>query len=247
MINAFYSAKSGTKNYQNYLDAVANNLSNVNSESYKAQSVSFTDLMYTAFSGNNGELQSGSGSRILVSRDMSAGNVTTSSDSMDIFIDGDGFLAVKDVDGKIAYTRSGSLSAIELEGVNYLVTAQGDFVLDANLDKIKIPDVQSVSFSAPAEAAFGNENTITLGIFTFSNPEQLVETSGGNYTIAEGSALTAQPDTKSTVEQNMIESSNVDAASELVKMIVAQRGFQMNVKMIQTADEMEQYANKLTQ
>jgi flagellar basal-body rod protein FlgG len=247
MINAFYAAKSGTKNYQYYLDAVSNNISNINTESYKAQSVNFTDLMYTDIAGDDGTLQNGNGSKVMVSRDMSQGAAQSSDNASDIMINGGGFFAVQEADGDIAYTRSGSLSASEIDGVNYLVTENGDFVLDENLNKITIDPQTALSIKAPGEDnTAATDNTITLGIFSFSNTDNLVATGNGKYVIDPTSTLTATPDTESTIVTNMIESSNVDLITEMAKMINAQRGFQMNAKMIQTADEMEQYANNLS-
>ena len=248
MINAFYTAKSGTKNYQSFLDAVSNNIANVSTPSYKSQSVSFTDLMYTNFQGTDGkELQNGSGSRILVTRDMSQGPAQRSDDPNDVIIKGDGYFAVQDSTGTVAYTRTSSFSVAEIGGVNYLVNNKGDFVLDPNLNKITVNTEKPVTFLSPGEALsladVDKQNAITVGVFSFSDPEKLIASGDGKYVIGNG--ITAALDTKSDLVANMAESSNVDLVTEMARMITAQRGFQINANMIQTADEMEQYANNL--
>lgn len=250
MINAFYSAKSGTKNYQYYLDTVANNISNVNTQGFKAQSVTFTDLMYTDFENAEGTtLQNGNGSRVLLSRDMTQGPAERSDDTADVMINGAGFFAVQDSAGDIAYTRSGSLSTSEIDGVSYLVTENGDFVLDQNLNKIEIDVANPVTFLSPGDAAGLTDtdklNKITVGLFSFYDSEQLIATGDGKYVIAENSTLTPKLDTDSSIVSSMLESSNVSLVVEMAKMITAQRGFQINSTMIQTVDEMEQYANNL--
>lgn len=245
MINAFYAAKSGTKNYQYYLDAVGNNIANVNTASFKAQNVSFTDLLYTNIQGPDGaeqNLQTGNGSKILESRDMSQGTSSSGSSQLDVMIKGNGFFALQGEDGSISYTRTSNFNVSEIDGLKYLVNGNGEFVLDEKLEKIVITSTDDITFASSKEAQNG---AITLGIFSFDNPDELIATSNGKYEISAGSTLIAQLDNESTIVTNMIESSNVELVSEMAKMIIAQRGFQANAKMIQTADEMEQYASNL--
>lgn len=250
MITAFYTAKTGTKNYQSYLDAVANNVANVNTLGFKAQNVSFTDLLYADFQGANGTmLQNGTGSRILVSRDMSQGGAEQSDNPSDIVIKGNGFFAVQDAAGNIAYTRTGDFSVAEIGGANYLVAKNGEFVLDAGLNKIEVDAGKPMSLVSPGEAAQLSQADLSgrtvIGVFSFSDPEKLTAAGDGKYVVAANSGLTPALDTVSDLVAGMKESSNVNLVSEMARMITAQRGFQINANMIQTADEMEQYANNL--
>lgn len=240
MINAFYASKSGAKNYQYYLDAIANNIANVNTNGYKAQSVNFTDLLYSEKYG----LQFGNGSRAVVTRDMSAGGVQNSESGLSVMVKGNGFIAVQGADGQIAYMRTANLGIATIDGTNYLVTSSGDFVLDNNLNRIVIDDTQSaITLRAPAEA---DENGgYTLGVFAFVNPQDLIALGNGKYALNNNIGMQAIADTSSTLAQHMEETSNVDMISEMAKMIAAQRGFQVNAQMIKTADEMEQTANNL--
>jgi flagellar basal-body rod protein FlgG len=238
MINAFYASKSGAKNYQYYLDAIANNIANVNTNGYKAQNVSFTDLLYNEKEG----LQLGNGSKAIVTRDMSTSGVRSNDSGLSVMVEGDGFIAVQGANGEIAYTRSMELDVAEIGGVNYLLTSSGDFVLDNNLNKIVIGDPSAFTLRAPAEASGAEVGAYTVGVFDFVNPEALIALGNGKFTINEETGMAAMPDTNSQLVQNMSETSNVDLISEMTKMIVAQRGFQLNSQMIRTADEMEQIA-----
>ena len=251
MINAFYTAKSGVKNSQYYLDAVANNIANVNTQSFKAQNISFTDLLYSDFYNKEGvTLQNGNGSRIVISRDMGQGAAQRSDDKSDFMIDGRGFFAMMDSRGEITYTRSGSFSVHEFEGVNYLVSHCGDYVLDENLDRIELDTQSPVLFMSPGEAAGATdeekENAVCVGLFYFSDSEKLIATGDGKYELPINTTMTTQVDMESKIVPGMNEASNVNLASEMAKLITAQRGFQINTRMIQTADEMEQNANNLS-
>lgn len=238
MISAFYASKTGAKNYQLYLNAIANNIANVNTNGYKAQNVSFTDLLYSEEQG----LQIGTGSKAMVTRDMSSGGAQNSSSALSVMVEGDGFIALQGADGQIAFTRSANLGVADIGGVNYLITSTGDFVLDNNLNRIVITDTQNpITLKAPAETGDA-AGTYTLGIYTFMNPADLIALGDGKYAVNEEAGMTAMPDTTSTLVQNMEETSNVDLVSEMTKLIIAQRGFQLNAQMIRTADEMEMTA-----
>lgn len=242
MISAFYSSKSGAKNYLYYLDAVSNNIANVNTNGYKTQNVSFSDLLYTDMKGPEGDildLKAGSGSRVQITRDMSQGAIIVGANS-DYIVDGAGYFAVGDSDNNIMYAKSAGFTVKDIDGRGYLMTSDGYFVLDANYNKITIEADTEVTLAAPGE---NRPDAVTIGVFDIGNQNDLIAKGGGKYILAEGAA--AALDTESVVEGKLIEKSNVDMISEMSKLITAQRGFQINVQMIKTADEIEQYSNNL--
>ena len=243
MINAFYASKSGVNNYQSYLDAIANNIANASTDSYKAQVVSFTDLLYSNVQAPDGDpqnIQVGNGSRILVSKDMTQGAITTG--NAGIMINGSGFYAVENENGDVLYTRKGDFLVREIEGSNYLVNQNGDFVLDSDLNRVVLNQSNYFNLSAPGEAT---ANSTVVGIFQIQNPEDLIAVGNGKYMISPDAAAAPTIDTDSELVYDLIESSNVDLITEMSKMIIAQRGFQLNARMIQTVDELESYANNL--
>ena len=151
-------------------------------------------------------------------------------DKLDVRI-GNAYFSVQGMDENIYYTRSGSFSVSNEGNQKYLVTSEGDYVLDGNLERIP---VAGEPISALGRAA----------IFAFDNPEALTSLGSGRYAANEFSGQ-ALIDTESKKNIKAQELSNVDLVTEMTKMMTAQRGFQLNLRMAQTADEIEQTVNNL--
>lgn len=229
MINAFYTAKSGASSFQSSLDVTANNIANANTQGYKAQSAVFSELVGTDDSG----ALVGSGSRMsAVNRDLSQGAPNQTGGWMDAAIVGEGFFAVMDADGAVYYTRCGSFTLSNENGENYLVTHSGEYVLDADNSKIKV------------ERGFEADSLYKAALYAFDNPEALTLDGGGRY-IANARSGAARPDGNSTLLIGAQERSNVDLLTEMTNMMTAQRNLQYNIKMVQTAEEIEQTVNNL--
>lgn len=230
MINGFYAAKSGAIGFQKSLDVTANNIANVNTQGFKARSAVFSELIAT--SANGSDIMIGNGSRISsVTRDTSQGPLAHTGDEFDVMISGNGYFAVQGMDENIYYTRSGSFSASSEGNLKYLVTTNGDYVLDEDLNRI---EVRGEAISSLGRA----------GVFRFDNPEGLTSEGNGKYAANEysGEAIIDQASKKTIRAQEL---SNVDLVTEMTNMITAQRGFQLNIRMAQTADEIEQIVNNL--
>lgn len=241
MINAFNISKIGAKNYQLYLDAIANNIANTNTDAYKTQNVSFSDLIYTQERGTL--IQTGNGSKVTVWNDMTQGGAAQTDYGVNILIDGDGFFSVGDLGGNVYFTRVGSFTIGQIEQEYYLMTKEGDFVLDENLNTIRIDNIdEELNFVSPGNQ---NDNAISLGLFSFSSPEYLIPAGEGKFIIPEDSAIVPILDNLSKITMDFRESSNVNLALEMSKLISAQRGFQLNAQMIRSADEMEQFVINL--
>ena len=226
MIRSFYTATAGAKSSQNKLDIHANNIANVNTTGYKAGAASFTETLYSNF--DNG-IAVGSGVRLQeISLNFAPGHLEYTGNKLDFAIEGEGFFAVNDNNGNISYTRSGNFALTEENGESYLVTVDGQWVLDENMERIQ---VTGDSVSLP-------------GIFTFPNPYGLQVVGSGRYlsTPMSGESTVLEGD---LLKNEHLESSSVDLITELSNMIQAQRAYQFNAKMIQTADELEQMANNL--
>jgi flagellar basal-body rod protein FlgG len=230
VINGFYTAKSGVKVFQTSLDITANNIANVNTEGYKAQSASFTDLMYTSAQG--ADFLVGNGAR-LASTTLRAEQGGLEQDGEgNVAIEGEGFFAIENAQGDTVYTRSGCF-ALSAEGNKIsLVTTDGGYVLDSNGRHIT---VASDDLRAAVHQA---------GLYTFPNPDALAALGDSRYaeTNASGKAV---KDNASQIKESTLEMSNVDLASEMTRMMLAQRGVQFNLRMLQTADELEQVVNNL--
>lgn len=230
MINGFYSAKTGAKSFQTSLSVTANNIANVSTSNYKSQKVRFSELMATNVSGS--DVEAGNGSRISSSyRESGQGGYNVISGAMSYAIDGQGYFAVMGADGNVAYTRSGNFAKSEGEE-SYLVTNGGMYVLDANNQRIPITEELS------------SEELSSVALYKFEDSGKLTADGNGVYlpNDASGGAI---PDTESTIVEGLEERSNVDMVEEMVDMMNSQRGLQYNLKMVQTADELEQLINGL--
>ncbi len=230
MINGFYAAKSGVKAFQTSLDVTANNMANVNTQGYKAQSASFTDLVYTSAQG--AEFTAGNGVRLSATSLQSEQGGLMQDGERSVAIQGEGFFAIENAQGDTVYTRSGGF-ALSIEGQeSYLVSSDGGYVLDQNDQRITVDE--GGMHAAIQQAA----------LYSFSNPDALMALGNSQYAATEASGEPAY-DNASQMVDSAYELSNVDMTQEMTRMMLAQRGVQFNLRMLQTADELEQVVNNL--
>jgi len=260
MIRALYTAASGMNAQQANIDNVAHNLANVNTTGFKKSRVEFEDLVYQQLrapgSATSQEteapvgLEVGLGSRpVATARNFSAGNLRATSGPLDLAIEGQGFLQVTLQGGETGYTRSGNL---HLSGQGQLVTADGYAIepqisIPVNAESISISKDGIVSVTLAGQQAPQQVGTLELAMF--QNPAGL-QAKGGNLfvaTTASGDPVTGVPGTDGlgTLAQGFIEDSNVSVVEEMVNMILGQRAYEANSKVIRTADEMLQQINNL--
>lgn len=239
MINAFYTSKAGAIGFQKSLDITANNIANVNTQGFKAQNPTFAELLYSDIGDGANGLSVGSGSRMETSsRPNQNGVYITTGRNTDVYLFGKGYFAVEQPDGSIAYTRSGSFTLSQEDGENYLTSTDGSYVLDEGLQRIAV-NGGGISLSTPSDGG----GTV-LGVFSFANPGAMVAQGDGKYIPSDISGQ-AVPDNATSFGNGAIEGSDVDIAIEMTRMIMSQRGFQLNARMLQTADEIEQVTNSL--
>ena len=147
-------------------------------------------------------------------------------------IEGEGFFAVQNAQGDTVYTRSGSFSLSAEGEARYLVSADGGYVLNQNGQRIALEgeDIRT----AIRQAA----------LYSFPNPDALTALGNSRFAATEASG-DAVIDNASQLVESAYELSNVDLVTEMTRMMLAQRGFQFNLRMLQTADELEQVVNSL--
>lgn len=253
-MKALQIAASGMSAQQMRVDVVSNNLANMSTTGYNARRADFADLHYQQMarpgtvSAQDGTVlptgvQIGLGVRpAAVSVILAQGPLTQTSGDLDVAIEGRGYLEVTLPSGGTAYTRDGSLKRT---GDGLIVTADGFAVSPG----ITIPsDARSLSVNADGEvyAYFADQVEPTLlGQLTltgFAN-EKGLEAIGSNLfleTSASGAALPGTPglDGLGTLRQGYLEESSVDAVREVTELIKAQRGYELNAKVITAADQM---------
>ena len=257
MHGALHVATTGMTAQDTNLKVISNNLANVSTVGFKKDRAVFEDLLYQvrrqpgADSGADSQLPSGlqvgSGVRTVATQKMfSEGDFQITDNSFDVAITGDGFLQIVLPDGEIAYTRNGQLG---IDGENRLVTSEGFLVepaitLPADVTSFTIGNDGAVTVTT-AGGGTTPQQIGTLELANFVNPQGL-QAIGQNLfieTAASGAAAVATPGTEGTgiLKQGVLETSNVNAVEELVNMIQTQRAYEINSKVISTADQMLQF------
>lgn len=247
-------AATGMSAQQMRVEVISNNLANMSTTGYNTRRAEFADLHYQhltrpgSINASDGTIlptgvQLGLGVRpASVSITLAQGTLEATNGDLDVAIDGEGYFEVTLPNGNAAFTRDGGFKRT---GDGLIVTSDGYPVVP----DITLPDdAISISINADGEvyARFADQVAPQLlGQFTladFSNPKGL-EAIGGNLfieTAASGAALVGVPgaDGRGAVRQGYLESSTVDAVREVTELIEAQRGYELNAKVISAADQM---------
>ncbi len=232
---AFYTSSVGTQQIQKGMDVVANNIANVSTTGYKPSTVSFSELIHTNMKGNGDNLTVGSGAKLQKTDTLYGVSAIKSTErTLDFAIlEKNGFFKVVSETGEVKYTRDGNFNLQELNNGSFvLVSSHGGYVADANNNPIIITNPQNLS-----------EQEINVGVFSFQNIDGLNKAEGGFFVETEASGAAQASDVE--VKRGALESSGVDLASEMTDVIHIQRSFQMNARMVQIADEIEQTINNL--
>lgn len=239
MIRAYYTATNGAVSNQNYLDVISNNMANIQTEGYKRAKGEFSDLLYTNIRGQQGEdtdLKAGSGSRLgKIDVVFSQGPLYATGKDTDYAIEGDGFFGVQ-FDDDTYYTRGGGFDKINMDGEVYLMY-QGGYVLDENEEPILVN-------SGIENEEEQEEGPVKIGTYVFQNNSDLERIGNNLFRLANEDAEYDLSE-NSNVLKGYLEQSSVEVSDEMIKMLQTQKAFQLNSKVIQTADEIEQTINSL--
>jgi flagellar basal-body rod protein FlgG len=262
-MRALSTAATGMAAQQMNVEVISNNIANMNTIGYKAQRAEFQDLLYQnvermgSQSSDSGTIvptgiQVGSGVKPnAVYRLTTQGSMTQTGNQFDVAINGRGYLQVQLPSGETAYTRAGNLAVNEN---GQMVTADGYTVLP----QIAIPSTATavtISKSGQVQATIpGQTAPQTVGqmqLATFFN-EAGLDAQGGNLFLvsgASGAAVVGNPGGVGygTLQQGYTEASNVDSVTEITNLISAQRAYEMNSKVVNSADQMLQTTSQLKQ
>lgn len=250
---ALYISKTGLSAQDTRLAALSNNLANVATNGFKKDRVVFEDLLYQiqrqpgASSTQNTELPSGlqvgTGVRVVGTQKLfNQGALQTTGEALDLAVNGRGFFEILMPDGTSAYTRDGQF---HMSSDGEIVTASGHLLnpglnVPQNAQSITIGSDGVVTAKLVGQAESVNIGNLNLA--DFINPAGL-QAIGGNLfvqTVSSGTPQQAAPGQNGMglVVQGALESSNVEVVEELVDMITTQRAYEMNSKVISTADQM---------
>ena len=264
MLRSLYSGISGLKNFQTKLDVVSNNIANVNTYGFKKSRITFKDAISqtiaTATEGETGgrggtnAIQVGLGSEVAsIDTVHTEGSIQTTGRILDLAISGgDSYFVVSDGD-QLYYTRAGNFYFDE-EG--YLVNADGYRVQgydpDGNRIDIQVDfetqDVAGFSISPTGIFYIQNEagdvqELATFVLARFNNPGGMLKVGGNLFVESQNSGepiFGTGGGAYGTINSGKLEMSNVDLTEEFTEMIVAQRAFQSNARIITTSDEILQ-------
>lgn len=260
MSRALNTAATGMAAQEMNVNAISNNIANVNTTGYKKQRAEFESLMYEtvteagAKSSHNSRystgVQIGSGSKISgIRREFSPGSPQITNRPFDMMINGDGFFGIIMPNGEVRYTRDGSFSP---NSQGTLVTKQGYVVvptitLPPGVTNMNISQTGTVEAFAPGQVE--PQNVGQIPVFTFINPVGLKATGQNLYSpsMSSGEPIqnTAGENGSGYIAQGTLESANVSIMNEMQTLIKAQRAYEMNGKVMRIADEMLQTVNTL--
>jgi flagellar hook protein FlgE len=270
MLRSLYSGVSGMRGFQTKLDVIGNNIANVNTVGFKAGRVMFKDILSQTVAGvspSEAGVKGGVNAKQIglgvsvgsIDTIHTPGSAMTTNVVTDLRIDGDGFFVVRAnlTDGEPYLTRAGNFT---VDANKQLVTSDGMYVLDTNNAGIVLPtNVTAFSISSSGELVTVDDTGATtntaifIGVAKVPNPSGLEKIGGNLYrqspnsndvTNTPVSTLISQANDAATgtgaIVSGQLEMSNVDLTSEFTEMIVAQRGFQSNARIITTSDEILQ-------
>jgi flagellar basal-body rod protein FlgG len=259
MLQSLRIAATGMLAQQLNVDVLSNNIANLSTTGYKQQNAAFTDLVYqnrigvgaiTSAAGTLSPtgLQVGLGVGVgSTYKLMKQGNLSNTGNAFDLAVSGRGFFRVTMPDGTTAYTRDGSF---QLSQDGQLVTKEG-YAFDPAITVPTNATDFTVSATGVVSAKVSNVTTQlgTITLSMFAN-EAGLENIGQNLyrdTEASGAPTDATPSEQGSgiISQEYLESSNVDAIESITRLITAQRSYELNSKVISTADEMLQTLNQL--
>jgi flagellar basal-body rod protein FlgG len=263
MIRALYSAASGMTAQQLNVDNIAHNIANANTAGFKTRRAQFQDLMYqnmiqpgaaasqqsTVPTG----LQLGLGTRASSNEIIfTQGDFSQTNNPLDLVIQGSGFFQIRRAAGDLAYTKAGSFHT-NRDG--QVVTTDGELLeppitIPQDAQSVTIAPDGTVSYTQPGQSAAQQAGQIQLANFT--NPSGL-NSIGRNLfmpTDASGDPVVGSPGGQEglgALLQGYVEQSNVSVVDEFINLIVSQRAYEANSKVVKAADEMYQQVNNLKQ
>ncbi|GLS26086.1 flagellar basal-body rod protein FlgG [Marinibactrum halimedae] len=259
MHSALYVSKTGLSAQDTQLTTISNNLANASTVGFKRDRAVFEDLLYQVTRQPGAQstqdtvlpsgLQLGTGVRVVsTQKQFTEGSLQVTDQALDVAISGRGFFQISMPDGTTSYTRNGEF---HLDSQGQLVNANG-LLLEPVITVPEDTNVLTIGSDGVVSASvLGDPNLQEIGqiqTVDFINPAGL-QSIGGNLfyeTVASGNPIAGTPGEAGLGDllQGTLENSNVDIVEEMVNMITTQRVYEMNSKVVSTADQMLQYISQ---
>lgn len=260
-MRALFSAASGMEAQQMRIDSIANNIANVTTTGFKKSRAEFEDLFYETIRmpGTTSEagsalptgVQIGHGVQLsAIGRIFSGGDRIATGNALDLAVEGEGFFQIQRDDGETVYTRDGQFKR---NGDGDLVSNQGEALIPAiniPIDSVNITVLPDGTVNVVQPGSSVPVNVGQLELARFANPSGLLALGGNQFALTEasGNPETGTPSENGfgAIQTGYLEGSNVNVAEELVQMILAQRAFEVNSRVIRAGDEMLRTAAQLS-
>jgi flagellar basal-body rod protein FlgG len=241
MLEGLYSTAAGLAAQQLQLDAISNDIANVNTDGYRSERVAFNDLLYNSVQIAGSETTAGAGANAeVIGRSEAQGALQETGDPLDVAIEGRGYLRVSTAGGGTALTREGSL-AVDASG--QLVTSRGNRLQ---------PPIKLPAGVNPRELGIAADGTVTAGARTLGRIQLVEVTAPGHLTPLGGGLLGANAASGlphasqgGRIHQGALEQSNVDLGTAMTGLVSTERAFQMDSTALQNESQMMSIANQL--
>jgi flagellar basal-body rod protein FlgG len=253
MIDALYISATGLRSQQEQIDVISNNVANMQTPGFKRSRVNFAEIAALGAPGENaaaGLADHGGGTRILSTSTMfGAGDLRPTGNPLDLAIEGEGFFELENAAGERVYTRAGQFR-VDDEG--YVVSVNGMRLAQGLQGP---PDALDVRIGRDGEitARLGDdpERSVVgqIELATFAAPDAL-EAAGQNvFALTEGSGEPSigRPGESGYghLQQGYLEMANVDLVDEMTNLVMAQRAYQLNARVLQASDQLLETINNL--
>jgi flagellar basal-body rod protein FlgG len=259
MQSSLQVSKTGLAAQDAKMTAISNNLANVSTTGFKKDRVAFQDLFYQIQTQPGAQvdqqnlspsgIQLGTGVKVVGTQKVfTNGDLTTTTNQMDMAINGQGFFEIQLPSGETAYTRDGNF---QLDSEGKIVNSSGlpllpEITVPSTATAVTVGTDGSVTATISGQTAAQSLGQIKL--VSFINPTGL-ESTGGNLYVATPSSGdpvegTAGEDALGSIKQYSLENSNVSVVEEMVDMISTQRAYEMNAKVVSASNEMLQFATQ---
>jgi flagellar hook protein FlgE len=266
MLRSLFTGISGLRAHQQMLDVTANNIANVNTTGYKTTETTFESTLSqtlqgagsaSATQGGTNATQIGLGVQLAATEsNFSQGSSESTGRASDLMINCDGFFVVSN-NGQQEFTRAGSFS---LDSAGHLVEPDGSILQSAAGGNLDVTDLTNGTYVSWNISSNGDVNGVDaagattvvgqLAMATFANPGGLQRAGDTDFTASadSGAAQIGAPSSggRGSISAGYLEMSNVDLSSELTNLIISERGFQANSRVITTSDEVLQTLVQMT-
>jgi len=239
MANGIYAAAAGMAAQETQLNAISNDLANVDTTGYKSERIGFADLLSTS---EDGIPVGGGAAAINLGPSLAQGTLAASTNPLAIGINGPGFLQVGNGGGSVGLTRDGDL---QIDASNSLVTSTGQQM---------VPPIKIPANTQPSGVTISTDGTVSVRGKTVGQLKLVdvpaangLQAVGSNTYLATAASGPATPITGSTIVQGQLEGSNVDVAETMTSMLNTQNNYSMLSRVLTTQDQLLQMANQLRQ